>query len=157
MTQAARSIEDWFTGPDGAVQRIRPGAYAWCERDGALLLCRLSDATPWSGSWTLPGGGLRFGEAPEPGLLRELVEETGLGGRVERLIDVLSKVLEPSETYSGHRIQTLSLLYRVTVTSGDLRDEADGSTDAARWVPVADLDALPAVPLLAWAREVMGR
>ena len=29
------------------------------------------------GQWTLPGGGLNFGEDPADGALRELTEETG--------------------------------------------------------------------------------
>jgi 8-oxo-dGTP diphosphatase len=146
-----------FIGPDGAVQRIRPGAYAWCERDGCVLLVRLSDETPWSGAWTLPGGGLEFGEDPEAGLLRELVEETGLRGHLAGLVAVLSRVLEPGETVSGHRVHTLSLLYRAEVEDGELRHEAEGSTDVAAWVPLDRLDDHRPVPLLAWARSVVGR
>lgn len=146
-----------FVGNDGAVQRIRPGVYAWCERDGAVLLCRISDGTPWSGAWTLPGGGLEFGEESEAGLLRELAEETGLRGRLDDLVAVLSRVLEPEETVSGHRVQTLSILYRATVETGELRHETDGSTDVAAWVPFDRLDHLPVTPLLAWARSAIGR
>jgi 8-oxo-dGTP diphosphatase len=146
-----------FIGADGAVQRIRPGAYAWCERDGRVLLVRLSEETPWSGAWTLPGGGLKFGEDPETGLRRELVEETGLQGRLGGVVAVLSRVLEPGETVSGHRVHTLSLLYRAEVEDGELRHEAEGSTDVAAWVPLDRLDDHRPVPLLAWARSVMGR
>jgi ADP-ribose pyrophosphatase YjhB (NUDIX family) len=34
--------------------------------------------------WTLPGGGVEFGESPEVAVIRELAEETGLRGVVRR-------------------------------------------------------------------------
>lgn len=142
---------------DGIVERVRLGAYAWSEEDGRVLLCRLSEGIPGAGRWTLPGGGVHFGEHPESGLIRELAEETGLEGRVHGLVAVRSAVLEPAETQSGHRLHVVGLLYRVTVVGGALRPEVDGSSDMAAWIPLADLDALPGVPLLRWARAAMDR
>jgi 8-oxo-dGTP diphosphatase len=68
----------------------RVAAYALCVRDQRILLCRIADGS-WSGvgQWTLPGGGLEFGEAPRDGALRELAEETGLLGEIDILADVL--------------------------------------------------------------------
>ena len=149
--------QERFLGQDGVVQRVRLAAYGWCERDGAVLLCRISPNGRGGGLWTLPGGGLDFGEGPATGLVRELLEETGLEGVVGPLIGVRSAVLEPGETVSGHRVQAVGILYRATVTDGTLRDEADGSTDLARWIPFAELDALPVTGLVPWARDVAGR
>lgn len=146
-----------FLGPDGVVHRVRLAAYGWCTDGDRVLLCRISDKGPGGGHWTLPGGGLEFGEAPEAGVVRELHEETGLDGSVGALMGVRSAVLEPEETVSGHRIQTVGLLYAVTITGGALRDEADGSTDLARWVPLAEVPALPLVGLVAWTLELVGR
>jgi 8-oxo-dGTP diphosphatase len=142
---------------DGIVQRVRLGAYAWCEGDGTVLLCRLSEGLPGAGRWTVPGGGVHFGEDPEDGLIRELAEETGLDGRVDGLVAVRSAVLEAGETASGHRLHVVGILYRVTIVGGLLRGEESGSTDAAEWLPIADLDRLQAVPLLRWARSAVGR
>ena len=144
------------SGADGVVERVRIAAYAWVERDDAVLLVRISPGGMGAGQWTLPGGGLDFGEEPELGVLRELLEETGLEGVVEGLLGVRSAMLEPDQTNSGHRIQNVGVLYRVSVIGGELRNEVDESTDLAAWVPFAEVRELPAVPLIAWARALVG-
>ena len=142
-------------GPDGVVQRVRLAAYAWCEQDGAVLLTRISVAAPGGGQWTLPGGGLDFGEDPTAGVVREVAEETGLDAVPGELLGVRSAVLEPAETISGHRIHTVGLLYRGQVTGGQLRNESEGSSDLARWVPADEVSTLPQVDLLRWARTLV--
>jgi 8-oxo-dGTP diphosphatase len=144
-------------GPDGVVERVRLAAYAWTERDGAVLLVRMSPGEMGAGLWTLPGGGIDFGEDPAVGVVRELREETGLEGEVEELLGVRSAMLEPHQTKSGHRIQNVGVLYRVAITGGALRNEVDESTDLAEWVSFGEVDALPAVPLVAWARAQVRR
>ncbi len=141
-------------GPDGVVQRVRPAAYAWCESDGSLLLCRVAASGPGAGQWTLPGGGLRFGEAPLDALAREVDEETGLTVAPGEIVGAYSAVLEPGETVTGHRIHTVGIVYRCAVTGGRLRDEADGSTDRATWVPLRETGRLPLTPLVHWALEL---
>jgi len=144
-------------GAVGVVERVRVAAYAWTERDDALLLVRIAPGELGAGRWTLPGGGLAFGEDPAIGVIRELREETGLEGEVGALLGVRSAILEPHIVKSGHRIHTVGLLFRVTITGGELRHEVDESTDLAAWIPFADLDSLPAVPLAGWARALGGR
>lgn len=144
-------------GRDGAVQRVRLGAYAWCERDGAVLLTRVASDGPGAGLWTLPGGGLRFGEDPLDGACREALEETGYQVRPGELLGVRSAVLEPDQTISGHRVQTVGIVYRAEVTGGQLLDAFEGSTDLAAWIPFTDLDGLPSVDLLRWVRGLAGR
>lgn len=129
----------------------RVAAYAICLEDDRLLLCRLSPGELAVGQWTLPGGGIDFGEAPADAVVRELGEETGLSGEITGLADVLSwsrSVAEPGG-FDG-AFQAIQIVYRVRITGGALRDEPDGSTDAARWFGRVELDALPLVDL---ARE----
>jgi ADP-ribose pyrophosphatase YjhB (NUDIX family) len=140
-----------FIGPDGVVQRIRLAAYAWCEQEGALLLVRVSERGPDHGLWMVPGGGLKFGEDPLHGLVREVTEETGLDVAPGELLGVRSAIVEPSETISGHRIHTVGILYRASVEGGSLHDEVDGSTDLARWIGVDGLASLPLARPAAWA------
>lgn len=151
------TVPKHLLGPDGAIQRVRLGAYAWCERDGAVLLTRVSDQGPGGGLWTLPGGGLDFGEDPEAGATREVLEETGYAVELGVLVGVRNAVLEPAQTISGHRVQTVGIVYRGTITGGTLTTEFEGSTDAAAWIPLAALDGLPSVDLLTWTRRATGR
>ena len=97
---------------DPIVQRVRLAAYAWIEHEERVLLVRISAGTPGAGLWTLPGGGLRFGEDPIDGVVREVAEETGLTAAVGELAGVRSAVLDPGETPSGHRIHAVGILYR---------------------------------------------
>ncbi len=146
-----------MTSDDGIVRRVRVAAYAWIEDAGQVLLVRVAAGTPGAGLWTLPGGGLRFGEDPVDGVVREVAEETGLTASVGSLVGVRSIVLEPGETPSGDRIHAVGIVYRASVDDGELRHEADESTDMAAWIPFGELDALPSVRLLRWARGVVGR
>jgi ADP-ribose pyrophosphatase YjhB (NUDIX family) len=111
------------------------------------------------GSWTLPGGGLDFGESPRVGALRELTEETGLEGEIERLAEVLDwsdQWVNPDDDVveAFHAIQ---IVYRVRISGGTLRNEADGSTDVAAWFTRAEAEAIPLVELAqAGARLAFG-
>jgi 8-oxo-dGTP diphosphatase len=141
-------------GPDGAVQRVRPAAYAWCEHDGQVLLCRVASGLPGGGRWTVPGGGLRFGEDPQRAAIREVREETGLDVSLGELLGVRSAVLEPGETVTGHRIHAIAILYRATLQGGQLRDETNGSSDLARWIPLDEASSLPPTPSARWAMSL---
>jgi ADP-ribose pyrophosphatase YjhB (NUDIX family) len=134
--------------PDRRVTRV--AAYALCVDDGRILLCRIAPGY-WSGvgEWTLPGGGLDFGEAPRDGALRELAEETGLTGEIVEIADVLSwsgRWRHPrdgaDEAY--HKVQ---VIYRARIVGGELRPEVDGSTDRAAWFTHDETRMLPLVDL----------
>jgi 8-oxo-dGTP diphosphatase len=124
------------------VQRV--AAYNVCVDDASrLLMCRLSHITERPGYWTLPGGGINFGEHPEAGALRELTEETGLVGRIVELLAVESHQrvarLEASVEHDYHSVQ---IIYRTEIVGGALRDETDESTDRAAWWTRADLASM---------------
>jgi ADP-ribose pyrophosphatase YjhB (NUDIX family) len=131
-------------------QVTRIASYALCIEDERILLCRIAPG-PWSavGSWTLPGGGLEFGEPPRTGALRELTEETGLEGSIIALADVLdwaSHWVDPADGVE-EAFHAIQVVYRVHVTGGELRDEIGGSTDVARWFTRAEAETLPLVDL----------
>jgi len=112
-------------------QRQRVAAYGLIQDDaGRLLLCRLSKEVPkWAGYWTLPGGGLNFGEAPADAMVREVEEETGLHVRPTSLAGVDS-VLRTGDDHDYHSIR---IIYFAQVVGGHLRHETSGSTDRCEW------------------------
>jgi ADP-ribose pyrophosphatase YjhB (NUDIX family) len=114
-----------------------------------MLLCRLGPIDPEVGLWTLPGGGLAFGESPRDAVRRELEEETGLTGEIEALVEVLdwSQRWVHFEDGVDEAFHAIQIIYRMRVTGGRLRDEVDGSTDTARWFSRAEAEALPLVDL----------
>lgn len=132
-------------GDDDASHVWRIGAYAVCRRADEVLLVRASSRTEVEGSWFLPGGGLEFGEAPEAAVLRELTEETGLTGRSPRLLGVTSTLHDRLE---GTSVFTIRLIYALEVDDDGrpLTHELGGTSDEARWVPVADVESLGATP-----------
>lgn len=135
------------------VSRLAPttrvAAYALIvDENDQILLVRVAPGYAAVGQWTLPGGGLNFGEDPSDGALRELEEETGLTGEIERIAFVASWSRDsiPEEGYGPfHAIQ---IVYRARATGGELRDETDESTDSAAWVPLSQARQLPIVSLV---------
>ncbi len=148
--------EGWASAPDGypplvtspgeeeAVRRQRVGAYAVCVRDDSVLLAQLSHRTGWPGGWTLPGGGVDHGEHPREAVVREVHEETGLQVEVRELLEV------DSIHFTGHApdgtledYHSIRLLYRGEVSGRDEPRvlEVDGSTSAAAWIPLSELDS----------------
>ena len=77
-----------------AERRQRFSAYAVVVNDGHILLARIAPGYPGAGSWTLPGGGIDWGEHPEDAMHRELYEETGLAGETISLLGIDSLRLE---------------------------------------------------------------
>jgi ADP-ribose pyrophosphatase YjhB (NUDIX family) len=139
------------SAPESSGRQVtRVSAYALCLENDRVLLCRIAPG-PWTavGSWTLPGGGLDFGESPRVGALRELTEETGLEGEIERLAEVLDwsdHWVHPDDDVN-EAFHAIQIVYRVRITGGSLRNELDGSTDVAAWFTRAEAEALPLVEL----------
>jgi ADP-ribose pyrophosphatase YjhB (NUDIX family) len=115
-----------------ASQRTRVAAYAVCTDDaGRILLCRVAPSVAPGEIWTLPGGGLDFGEPPEVAVLRELDEEAGYTGEVVTLVDVSDRILTDTEEVGV--LHAIRIVYYVRITGGELRDEIGGSTDTCGW------------------------
>ena len=113
------------------IRKTRLAAYALILDAGNILLCRLSSVIPkWEGHWTLPGGGVEFGESPEQAMIREVEEETGLHVRALSIAGIDTKC-NLADGYHGVRI-----VYHVEVTGGELRHEISGSTDRCQWHPL---------------------
>jgi len=135
------------TSPDGTASppspRTRLGSYAVVlDAEDRILLCRLSADEVEAGAWTLPGGGVEFGEHPDETVVRELEEEAGLTGRIDDVLGIFSKVYVRSRAAAGADLHFIGVLYRLKPIGGALRDEVDGSTDTCAWFRAEELEAL---------------
>jgi len=68
-----------------------PSAAAFVRNSKGEILLVKRGVEPGYGLWALPSGFIEIDETPEMGCLRELEEETGLKGKIVRLMGVYSQ------------------------------------------------------------------
>jgi ADP-ribose pyrophosphatase YjhB (NUDIX family) len=137
-------------------RRQRVAAYAVIIRDDRVLLSRLAPRLARSERWTLPGGGVEFGEHPRDAVVREVYEETGLHAQVGEHAWVDSGLITGGSSEERHAIR---IVYDGWVGADAPEPrvvETDGSTVDARWHPLDDVlsGRLPVVGLVRDALEV---
>jgi 8-oxo-dGTP diphosphatase len=108
-------------------EKTRVAAYGLIVDGDRILLCRAAEKTDAYGKWTLPGGGINFGEPPVDGMIREVEEETGLIVTSAGLVTVDSLVSH----WEGTTYHHVRVIYLAKVIGGELRHEINGSTDFA--------------------------
>lgn len=130
-------------------------------RDDAILLTRLAPYLVPGEQWTLPGGGIDFGEDPRDAVVREVYEETGLEVAVgdRAWIDSLRRDAVQSSTGTGgptdmHSVRMVFECWAPVDSPEPRVMEEDGSTVDARWVRVVDI-LNGTVPVVAWVRRAI--
>jgi 8-oxo-dGTP diphosphatase len=98
-----------------------------CRRGDDVLLIKRG-REPLKGKWSIPGGKIDFGEAVRDAALRELKEETGVEGRITRLIDVVDSIID------GQHYVLID--FEAEWVSGE--PVADDDAAAAEFVPVEE-------------------
>ena len=116
-----------------------PGVSAVVVRGWApaqeLLLVRRSD----NGRWSLPAGIVEPGEQPARCIVREVLEETRVEVRVDRLALLRT---DPPKTYpNGDVCQFISMAFRCSYLGGDA-GVGDEESTAVQWYPLGDLPDL---------------
>lgn len=100
----------------------KPSVCAVVVRNDRLLLVSDSLDDP---RWDFPGGFLRYGEAPEDGLQRELREELGVEAMIDRLLSAKIDIYISDSSFS------LNLFYAARLKSEMIR--AGGEIKKAKW------------------------
>ena len=133
-------------------QRI--AAYGVIREEGKILLCRISEQLPHrKGYWTLPGGGIDFGEPPEKAMIREVMEETGYIVESKGILGI-SNLYGASE---GKEFHAVRIVYEAEIVGGALTSERDGTTDRSEWILAQQVEDFPLVELVEDALELIKR
>ena len=134
------------------IRRTRLASYAVAVADGRILLCRIAPTYPAEGHWTLPGGGIDWGEHPNDALVREVHEETDLTLESYTLAGIDSATLGGAAGRPA--MHAVRFIYRC-VTSGEPSVvEEHGSVDTAAWVPLENLSEIPTVTIIERALQI---
>jgi 8-oxo-dGTP diphosphatase len=122
----------------------RLGAYALVVDDDERVLLALGNERG-AREWTLPGGGVEFEETVPEAAVREVREETGYGIELGGVLGIDSVTVAEDR---GRPLRSVRVIFEARVVGGELANEADGTTDEARWIPLADVPNLARVPLV---------
>jgi len=101
------------------------------------ILLVLRDREPLAGKWCLPSGFVEVNETIEEAVLRELKEETGIDGKVIRLLDTVSY-------FNDFYGDLIWISFEVKNIGGTLL--AGDDARAARYFPISDLPELAFLP-----------
>ena len=134
-------------------RRTRFASYSLCVDEGRILLTRIWENDPGAGRWTLPGGKIEWQETPQDAALRELWEETGLTGQIERPLGVNTKVFPPWRQHD--ELHAVRFVFEVSACGEPQVIEQGGSTTEARWFPLADVPGVVTTTLVDYSMTLI--
>ena len=98
------------------VHHVSVAGVVWNSQLNGVLLVRRRD----NGQWQIPGGLLEVDEEIEAGLIREILEESGLTVKLCRL----------SGVYKNVRLHSLALVFLCEAVGGEMELRTDETIDA---------------------------
>ena len=112
--------------------------------EGKVLLIRRGRA-PMLGSWTLPGGALETGDTMLEGVVREVLEETGLRVRPVELLALLDRIVRDESGAVEYHYVLMDWLCDLEDLSEMESQVARAGSDALEvaWVDAEQLHAMP--------------
>lgn len=125
-------------------QSTRLSVYGGAARDGHILVIRLAPHVPSGGQWSIPGGGVDWGETLHEALHREVWEEAGLTCNIGNMaLEYGFNVRRDENDLFVHQV-----VFFVEVSRGHPRViEQEGSTEHVEWVSFEEAEALALVPV----------
>lgn len=117
--------------------RLGCSAIIFDEARTKVLLTRRTD----NGLWCLPGGAMDSGESAAEACEREVLEETGLGVRVKRLVGVYSDPDQLIIYPDGNKVHVVALSFEADIVSGEL-GLSNETTDAG-FFSLKEMETLP--------------
>ena len=123
----------------------RVASYALVTSSRGVLMTQFSDRTNAQGQWGLPGGGIEAQEAPDRAVVREAWEESGQVIEVDELALVhTSHWIGRAPTGRLEDFHAVRVVYRASCPepTEPVVHDVGGTTAAAAWVPLTDLDRL---------------
>jgi ADP-ribose pyrophosphatase YjhB (NUDIX family) len=99
---------------------------------------------PAKGKWSIPGGLLELGERVYDGVKREVMEETGLDVKIDRLLDVIDNIVYDDEGKICYHYVLID--YLCSPSPGDLKAGTD--VKEAQWIKLKDINNLPTTKTL---------
>ncbi len=110
------------------------GAVIWNDKHEVVLIRR--GKAPRRDQWSIPGGHLEWGESLHDGVMREVMEETGLTVEIAGLIDTVDLITRDA---AGEATRHYVLVdFAARLVAGELIAGSDAAE--ARWVPFSALD-----------------
>lgn len=107
------------------------------DRGRVLLIERANE--PLKGEWSLPGGALELGETLEEGVVREVLEETGLRVEPVQVAKAFDRISRDDQGRVRYHFVLVDFLCHLS--DGQSADAVRCASDAvrARWASVAEL------------------
>ena len=155
MGKKRRRIDHWQDPEAPSPTSRKPSASAFVlDESGNVLLLRRTD----NGLWTIPTGGLKFGETATQCAIRECREETGIDIEITGLVGVFTSPDHVIEYRKGKHItevrQPVNICLRGRSIGGELMP-GPAEASEARWVGPDELSEYEMHPAL-WRRVAHG-
>ena len=103
------------------------------HRSSVLLVKRGQE--PSRGLWSIPGGLIELGESLEEAARREVMEETGIQVRIEKLLGVANNIVQDDEGKTRFHYVLIDYLAQPLT----MRVKAESDAAEAKWVHFKDL------------------
>jgi len=114
---------------------ISAGGVVYRRRQDRVAVCLIS--TQGGQAWQLPKGLIEHGEQPEVAAAREVLEETGLQGKLLQRLDRIEYWYVWEEGGEKTRVHKFVYFFLFRYTKGSTKDH-DDEVDDARWFPIEE-------------------